>query len=131
MLPPSIAWGLNPRPVKIKDIQTLYMKSILIKAFLMMVLIFQLGLDGQSQPPSFGTDVDDVTATSGPVGGSSTSGSTTGGASGSGTGSGPTYTGSSTGRNDVPIDGGLSLLLAAGIGYGVKRARSKAKKNLV
>jgi hypothetical protein len=23
--------------------------------------------------------------------------------------------------NDVPIDGGLSLLLAAGIGYGIKR----------
>lgn len=23
--------------------------------------------------------------------------------------------------NDVPIDGGLSILLAAGIGYGIKR----------
>lgn len=25
--------------------------------------------------------------------------------------------------NDVPIDGGLSLLLAAGVGYGVKKYR--------
>ena len=96
------------------------MKSMLIKAFLMMVLIFQFGLDGQSQPPSFGTDVDDVTATSGPGGGSGAGGV-------GGTGSGTTYTGSSTGRNDVPIDGGLSLLLAAGVGYGIKRARSRAK----
>ena len=27
----------------------------------------------------------------------------------------------------VPIDGGLSLLLAAGVGYGVKKARAKHK----
>lgn len=34
--------------------------------------------------------------------------------------------------NDVPIDGGLSLLLAAGIGYGIKRKfkqEDAAKKN--
>lgn len=34
--------------------------------------------------------------------------------------------------NDVPIDGGLSLLLAAGIGYGIKRKfkqENDAKKN--
>ena len=32
---------------------------------------------------------------------------------------------------DVPIDGGLSLLLAAGIGYGVKKAYSSSKKNVL
>ncbi len=31
--------------------------------------------------------------------------------------------------NDVPIDGGLSLLLAAGVGYGAKKMRqSKSAK---
>ena len=29
---------------------------------------------------------------------------------------------------DVPIDGGLSLLLAAGVGYGVKKYRQQRKK---
>jgi len=29
---------------------------------------------------------------------------------------------------DAPIDGGLSLLLAAGVGYGVKKAYAKRKK---
>jgi hypothetical protein len=28
---------------------------------------------------------------------------------------------------DVPIDGGLSLLVAAGVGYGVKKMRGKRK----
>jgi len=31
--------------------------------------------------------------------------------------------------NDVPVDGGLSLLVAAGIGYGAKKMRDKRKKN--
>ena len=33
--------------------------------------------------------------------------------------------------NDVPIDGGISVLLAAGLGYGAKKARDayKASKN--
>jgi hypothetical protein len=30
--------------------------------------------------------------------------------------------------DDVPIDGGLSLLVAAGVGYGVKKVRAKRKK---
>ena len=30
--------------------------------------------------------------------------------------------------NDIPIDGGLSLLLAAGVGYGVKKYRAGKKK---
>ena len=30
--------------------------------------------------------------------------------------------------NDAPIDGGLSLLLAAGVGYGVKRYRDGKNK---
>jgi hypothetical protein len=29
---------------------------------------------------------------------------------------------------DAPIDGGLSLLVAAGVGYGVKKVREKRKK---
>lgn len=31
-------------------------------------------------------------------------------------------------NDNVPIDGGLSILLAAGIGYGVKKAYSSHKK---
>lgn len=31
--------------------------------------------------------------------------------------------------NDAPIDGGLSLLLAAGAAYGVKKYREHKKKN--
>ncbi len=31
--------------------------------------------------------------------------------------------------DDVPIDGGLSLLLAAGAAYGVKKYRDNRKKN--
>jgi hypothetical protein len=31
--------------------------------------------------------------------------------------------------NDAPIDGGLSLLVAGGIGYGVKKIRDKRKHN--
>lgn len=31
---------------------------------------------------------------------------------------------------DAPIDGGISLLVAAGIGYGVKKARDNRKKNV-
>ncbi len=30
---------------------------------------------------------------------------------------------------DVPIDGGLSLLVIGGIGYGVKKMREKERKN--
>ena len=30
--------------------------------------------------------------------------------------------------NDVPIDGGLSLLVAAGVGYGAKKLKEKRKK---
>ena len=29
--------------------------------------------------------------------------------------------------NDVPVDGGLSLLIAAGVGYGAKKLRDKRK----
>jgi hypothetical protein len=31
--------------------------------------------------------------------------------------------------DDVPIDGGLSLLLAAGLGYGVKKMRKAKQKD--
>lgn len=31
--------------------------------------------------------------------------------------------------NPVPFDGGVSLLLAAGIGYGIKKARNNRKLN--
>ncbi len=30
--------------------------------------------------------------------------------------------------DDVPIDGGLSLLIAAGVGYGAKRMKERRKK---
>ena len=30
--------------------------------------------------------------------------------------------------NSAPVDGGLSLLIAGGVGYGVKKAREKRKK---
>ena len=30
--------------------------------------------------------------------------------------------------DDAPIDGGLSLLVAAGVGYGVKKIRSRKNK---
>ncbi len=33
------------------------------------------------------------------------------------------------GDPDVPIDGGLSLLLAAGVGYGAKKVHDARKKN--
>lgn len=29
---------------------------------------------------------------------------------------------------DAPVDGGLSLLIAGGVGYGIKKAREKKKK---
>lgn len=31
---------------------------------------------------------------------------------------------------DAPIDGGLSLLLAAGVGYGLKKARDERKRKI-
>ena len=31
--------------------------------------------------------------------------------------------------NDVPLDGGLSLLAIAGVGYGAKKIAEKRKKN--
>ena len=30
--------------------------------------------------------------------------------------------------DDVPIDGGLSLLVAAGVGYGIKKVKENRKK---
>ena len=30
--------------------------------------------------------------------------------------------------DDVPLDGGLSLLVAAGVGYGVKKMKSRKKQ---
>ncbi len=32
--------------------------------------------------------------------------------------------------NDVPVDGGLSLLVAAGIGYGANKMRDKKNTNI-
>jgi len=31
-------------------------------------------------------------------------------------------------ENDIPVDGGISLLLAAGVGYGAKKLRDNKKK---
>ena len=36
--------------------------------------------------------------------------------------------GEGTGNPDVPIDGGIGLLVAAGIGYGIKKTRDARKK---
>jgi hypothetical protein len=33
------------------------------------------------------------------------------------------------GNPDAPIDGGLSILIAAGVGYGVKKLREQNKKH--
>ena len=87
---------------------------MLIKAFFMMVLLTQFSPESQSQTP-FDPTTDDGTSGTGGSGGSG------------GSGGGGTYTGGTSGRNDVPIDGGLSLLLAAGVGYGVKRVRKNIK----
>ena len=37
--------------------------------------------------------------------------------------------GSSIGDPDAPIDGGIGLLLAAGVGYGIKKANDKRKRD--
>jgi hypothetical protein len=50
------------------------------------------------------------------------------GGSESATNDGPTGPGGGPGDPDVPIDGGISLLIAAGIGYGLKKKRDDAKK---
>ena len=36
--------------------------------------------------------------------------------------------GFNTGDPDAPLDGGVSLLIAAGVGYGIKRAKGQTKK---
>ncbi len=89
----------------------------------MLVLLIQFGPNGQSQTP-FDPTTDDGTSGTGGTGSGGTGG--TGGGTG-GTGGGSTYSGGSTDRRDAPIDGGLAFLLAAGIGYGVKRARKSIK----
>ena len=33
------------------------------------------------------------------------------------------------GDPDAPVDGGLGILIAAGVGYGIKKARDSRKKN--
>lgn len=39
--------------------------------------------------------------------------------------------GDPAGDPDVPIDGGLTLLIAAGVGYGVKKIRDERKKHKI
>ena len=34
-------------------------------------------------------------------------------------------------NDDAPIDGGLSLLVAAGVGYGVKKVHARKKKTII
>jgi opacity protein-like surface antigen len=50
------------------------------------------------------------------------------GADQSSTNDGPTGPGGGPGDPDVPIDGGISLLIAAGIGYGMRKKHLDAKK---
>lgn len=96
------------------------MKSMLIKAFLMLVLLTQFSTDGHTQTP-FDETTDDGTSGTGASG--------SGGTSGTG-GGGSTYTGGAADRRDTPIDGGLSLLLAAGIGYGLKKVKDNKRKRV-
>jgi hypothetical protein len=35
-----------------------------------------------------------------------------------------------TGDPDAPIDGGVSLLIAAGVGYGIKKAKENKRQSL-
>lgn len=35
------------------------------------------------------------------------------------------------GDPDVPIDGGVSILIAAGVAYGIKKVRDERKKNII
>jgi hypothetical protein len=44
-----------------------------------------------------------------------------------GSASGPSSTGPSSGGPAAPLDGGISLLLAAGIGLGIKKAKDRYK----
>lgn len=37
--------------------------------------------------------------------------------------------GDPAGDPDAPIDGGVSILVAAGIGYGIKKARDRKRKH--
>ena len=41
----------------------------------------------------------------------------------------PSLAHAQSGDPDAPIDGGFSLLLAAGVGYGIKKIRDQRKKN--
>ncbi len=34
------------------------------------------------------------------------------------------------GENDAPIDGGLSLLIAGGVGYGIKKLKKSTRKTV-
>lgn len=50
------------------------------------------------------------------------------GSGGSGNVGGVGGAGAANATTDVPIDGGLSILLVAGVAYGVKRARGTKQK---
>ena len=74
------------------DHNTSNMKQSLVKKLVLLLLVISIGATTQAQAPGFGDDVDD------------NSGS-----------------GSSNNLPAIPLDGGLSLLLAAGAAYGIKR----------
>jgi hypothetical protein len=73
-------------------------RKIVLLAIIMIIGV-SVWAQGPPPPPAFTDDTEDASS----------------GSSGGG-----------TGRTDTPLDGGLSLLLAAGVAYGAKR---KAKKN--
>jgi hypothetical protein len=109
--------GFKPQTIEKQKHSNIVYEINTDKSFFMMVLLIQFGPNGHSQTP-FDPTTDD-----------GTSGTVTGGSGGTGgTGGGGTYTGGTSGRNDVPLDGGLSLLLAAGVGYGVKWVNKNFKK---
>ena len=71
-----------------------------MKKLVLLLLVISIGATSQAQAPGFGDDVDDN--------------------SGSGGSSLPA----------IPIDGGLSLLVVAGVAYGTKRKLGVKKSEL-
>lgn len=97
------------------------MKKLNIKVLVLLLLLVagvQTLSYADGPPPGFGDDVSDGGASGGGGGGSGGSG---GGSGGPGGGGGP------AGGAGVPLDAGMSLLLAAGAGYGLKKYNDMRK----
>jgi hypothetical protein len=93
------------------------------------MLVFLLSLVSYTKaqgPGSAGIDLNpDHTLGAGAGGAGGGAGGAGGGAGGAGAGAG----GAGGGAADVPLDGGLSILLASTLGYGAKKLREHRKRN--